>query len=78
MGSQAVSSGNNIAMGQGQFKTINQEFTNWIQPSAVAKWKAYKGSSLISYIYRMLELCSNLSPDLKEAEEQKINLNSRC
>ena len=34
--SQQVSSGNNIARGNGQFKTVNQEFTGWIQPSAVA------------------------------------------
>ena len=36
--SQAVSAGNNVAKGNGSFKTVNQEFTNWIQPSAIAKW----------------------------------------
>lgn len=28
--SNQVSSGNNIAKGSGSFKTVNQEFTNWI------------------------------------------------
>jgi len=37
LNSQTVSSGNNIAKGNGSFRTINQELTNWIQPSAVAK-----------------------------------------
>mmetsp|Transcript_6513 Transcript_6513/g.8787 ORF Transcript_6513/g.8787 Transcript_6513/m.8787 type:complete len:90 (-) Transcript_6513:144-413(-) len=34
---QNVSAGNMIAKGNGSFKTVNQEFTNWIQPSAVSK-----------------------------------------
>lgn len=34
---QQVSAGNNIAKGGGSFKTINQSFVNWIQPSAVAR-----------------------------------------
>ena len=34
--SQEVSAGNNIARGNGNFKTVNQEFTHWIQP-ALAK-----------------------------------------
>ena len=33
--SQQVSAGNNIAKGSGSFQTVNQQFTNWIQPSAV-------------------------------------------
>ena len=37
LNAQTVSSGNNIAKGQGTFRTINQDLTNWIQPSAVAK-----------------------------------------
>lgn len=35
--SQTVSAGTNFAKGNGSFRTVNQEFTNWIQPSAVAK-----------------------------------------
>lgn len=35
--SQTVSAGNNIAKGNGNFKTVNQQFTHWIQPSAVTK-----------------------------------------
>ena len=32
-----VSAGNNIARGKGSFSTVNQEFTNWIQPSGLAQ-----------------------------------------
>lgn len=37
LNSQTVSAGNNIAKGNGNFKTVNQQFTHWIQPSAVTK-----------------------------------------
>ena len=38
MNNHGVSFGNNVAMGKGSFKTVNQDLTHWVQPSGVDLW----------------------------------------